>query len=130
MAAAPSAAQAQAVARKRPSARRSRSTAAPRAQLSAGEALVEELALLRRAQRALTTRPVQALSLVRQHERDFTHSSFVQERETLAIEALLRAGRVRDAHTRAAAFGRRFPESAYGRRIADLMAGAHERRDS
>jgi hypothetical protein len=73
---------------------------------------VDELQLLHAARVARRTSEPRALSLLRQHERDFPDSSFREEREALLIELLLRAN-PREAAQRMADFIARYPHSAY-----------------
>jgi hypothetical protein len=76
-----------------------------------------EIELIDRAQRALAHQPTVARQWVDEHMRRFPDGTFVQEREAVAIEALVREGRMVEARTRAGQFRTRFPESAYLRRI-------------
>ena len=76
-----------------------------------------EIELIDRAQRALAHQPSVAQKWVEEHMRRFPEGTFVQEREAVAIEALVREGRMVEAGTRGAQFRARFPESAYLRRI-------------
>jgi outer membrane protein assembly factor BamD (BamD/ComL family) len=46
----------------------------------------------------------------------------VQEREVIAIEALVKTGRKEDARTRADRFKTRFPGSSHTRRLDALLA--------
>jgi hypothetical protein len=80
-----------------------------------------ELALLTRAQQALDMRPKQTMELVSEHERDYLHGIFAQEREMLAIEALLKLGKRDKALRRGQRFLRDYPESAHVRRVNNLM---------
>ncbi len=80
-----------------------------------------ELRLIKQAQRLLVEAPSRALALTEQHSRLFRPGRFEQERETIAIEALLRTGRRARAERRGSQFLDRFPESAYCRRIQVLM---------
>jgi hypothetical protein len=74
--------------------------------------LTAERRLLDVARRALEAEePDRALNAVAQHERRFPAGVLVQERETMAIRALLVQGRVADARTRAERFHARFPDS-------------------
>jgi hypothetical protein len=89
-----------------------------------------EVRLLEQAQDALRDRPRQALSLCDDHARDFRGGMLVQEREVIAIEALVKLGRPAEARARAAAFKTRFPGSSHTRRIEALTsapAGEPER---
>jgi len=56
-----------------------------------------------------------------EHRARFPDGTFVQEREVLAIEALVRLGRGAEAKARADAFAHAFPTSAHRRRIAVLL---------
>lgn len=83
-----------------------------------------ELALLERAQRALSTDARLALQLADQHRREYAHGTFAQEREMLAIDALLRLGERAAAERRARAFVRAFPASSHRTRLEDLLRSA------
>ena len=83
-----------------------------------------ELELLTEAQDALARDPRRALALATDHARSYPNGMLAQEREVLAIDALLRLGRRAEAERRATAFGTRWPRSAQGRRITTLLAGA------
>jgi hypothetical protein len=82
-----------------------------------------EVSLLSRAQEALGRDPARALDLVHDHEQRFGTGLLVQEREVIAIEALVQLGRKQEAEARAAAFRARFPRSAHGRRLDVLLHG-------
>lgn len=81
----------------------------------------EELALLARAQAALTGNPGLALALTSDHERKFPSGALVQEREVVAVDALLRLGRRAEAGRRALRFRQEFPASVHGRRLDVLL---------
>ena len=81
-----------------------------------------EVRLLERAQDALRTRPAEALALADDHARRFPSGMLVQEREVIAIEALVKTGRASDARARAGRFRQRFPGSSHTRRIDTLVA--------
>lgn len=81
-----------------------------------------ELALLARAQGALAGAPAAALALADEHEEKFARGALVQEREVVAIDALLRLGRRTEAVGRALRFHQQFPGSVHGRRI-DVLLG-------
>ena len=83
-----------------------------------------ELALIREAQDALRASPARALSLTDAHRRRFGDGTLAQEREVVAIDALVRLGRRDEARARAAALHRRWPRSAHGRRVDVLVGGA------
>jgi hypothetical protein len=82
---------------------------------------VAEIELIDRAQRALLRQPAVARQWVEEHMRRFPDGTFVQERETVAIEALVREGRLVEARARAFQFRTRFPQSAYLRRIDAVL---------
>lgn len=84
--------------------------------------LRDELSLVERAQRALPDDPTMALAFVEEHERRFAAPSLAQEREMIAVAALSRLGRTRDARARAELFIRQFPESAHVARMQRLTA--------
>lgn len=80
-----------------------------------------ELALIGAAQEALRTSPARALALTAEHRRRFGAGTLAQERELVAIEALVSLGRADEARRRALAFHRRWPSSAHRRRIDVLV---------
>jgi len=80
-----------------------------------------ELGLLKRALGLVATRPLEALRALDESAARFPHGLLEQEREVLAIEALMKAGRVDEARTRAAAFRAAFPHSALDRRVGVLV---------
>jgi len=82
---------------------------------------VAELALLERAQRVLRSDPAAALALAESHRARFERGALAQEREMLAIEALLRLERRAHAERRARAFAQRYPQSSHGPRLRDLL---------
>jgi hypothetical protein len=83
-----------------------------------------ELALLKLARVNARSAPLRALSLIVEHERDFAQGTLVEEREVIAIEALLVSGQRVAAETRAALFGERFGNSAHARRVRVLLTAA------
>lgn len=85
------------------------------------EVMEAELGLLRQARAALDSDPGRALSLCADHARMFARGALGQEREVIAIDALLRAGRLAEARERARLFNERFPASAHARRVAALL---------
>ena len=86
-----------------------------------GDALAE-LSLLQRAQRELRQDPRQALALAQRHKQRYPRGQFLQEREMIAIEALLQLGRRAQARRRGRIFSRRFPSSSHVTRLAHLLA--------
>jgi hypothetical protein len=91
------------------------------------EAMAAELALLRQARAALGSNPSRALALCADHARMFSGGVLGQEREVIAIEALLRAGRAAEARERGRRFGESFPGSAHARRVASLLEATSQR---
>jgi RNA polymerase sigma-70 factor (ECF subfamily) len=81
-----------------------------------------EVLLLRQARGALATAPTEALSLTDQHAARFSGGRLTEERELIAVSALVALGRRPDAHARAARFFERFPSSAHRRRIDLLLS--------
>ncbi len=82
-----------------------------------------EVALLGQAQRALQSGQAQsALALTEQHRR-MPNTVLSQERERIAIEALLDVGQRDAARARAEAFRRSYPTSSYLLRIQSLFGG-------
>jgi hypothetical protein len=81
-----------------------------------------EVKLLERAQDALRSHPAEALALCNDHTKRFPSGMLVQEREVIAIEALLKTGRKDEAQARANRFKTRFPGSSHTRRLETLLA--------
>jgi hypothetical protein len=84
-----------------------------------------EIRILQSAKAALADRPADTLRLVNDHTRRFPTGILVQEREVIAIEALLRTGRRAEAQARADSFMTAYPKSAHLRRVAALLEGGH-----
>lgn len=80
-----------------------------------------EVSLLQDAHDALATAPNVTLAKCAEQERLFPASSVAQEREVIAIDALLRLHRDPEARARAAAFTAQFPGSASQRRVDALL---------
>jgi hypothetical protein len=83
-----------------------------------------ELALLQRAQASLDRDASGALALAERHARDYPHGLFTQEREILAIEALLKLRQRPAALARATEFAQRYPNSPHARRVRALLERA------
>lgn len=79
-----------------------------------------EVQLLHRAQDALATDAGSSLALTVEHARRFPAGALGQEREIIAIRALLALGRAAEARARAASLLERFPGSAYRGRLESL----------
>jgi hypothetical protein len=83
-----------------------------------------ELDLVQRAQAALEHRPAATLALTEQHAQTYPRGIFAQEREVLAIEALLKLARRPAALARAEEFLARYPTSPHARRVRPLLERA------
>lgn len=77
----------------------------------------DEYRLLRAARDAVERDPARALSLVAQHARSFPKGMLGQEREAIAINALIRLGRMAEARERGSRFVRAYPGSPHAKRI-------------
>lgn len=77
--------------------------------------------LLHEAQDALRSSPAAALAKTQEHAKKYPRGLFVQEREVIAIEALVALGRTGEAEARAARFDKSFPGSTHKRRIDTLL---------
>jgi hypothetical protein len=76
-----------------------------------------DLELLQQARAVLVTSPAEALALAREHAARFPGSAVAQERELIAIAALVRLGRHQEAQARAEHFRRTYPTSAHLRQL-------------
>ena len=90
---------------------------------------VSELGLIEQADAALDSAPRKALSVLRLHERYFPSGVLAQERELMAIKALLDVGESPEAHRRAERFRASFPHSPHLRRIEWLLKKNASRAD-
>ena len=104
-----------------PSASSAKTAAVATATTDPAESERAEVALLDAAQRSLASNPAETLRRCDEHARTFANGTLVQEREVLAIDALLRLGRRADAEARAARFRRAYPRSGHLRRIDALL---------
>jgi hypothetical protein len=80
-----------------------------------------EVDLLRRARAALSSRPREAFELTQEHRQKFPGGMFAQERDALAIEALMRAGEMNTARGLAERFVREHPSSPHAHRFRETM---------
>ena len=102
---------------------RAKATEAPAAAPAGDAAMDEELALLESAYEALRKGDAAgALVEAERHAARFPSGALAQEREVLAIDALVRLGRRAEAETRAAGFRARYPTSTHGVRIQGLLS--------
>jgi hypothetical protein len=83
-----------------------------------------EVMMLDQARAALGADPSRALALTIEHARRFPRGMLAQEREFIAINALVNMGRQSEARARAESFAAHFPGSVHRGRIADLVSGA------
>lgn len=97
-------------------------TATHRARTVTRSGAEDELALLARARRTLRSAPRETLRMTELHRRRFTAPAFAQERELLAIEALVRGGEHAQAAERARRFEERYPRSLHRERLRVLLA--------
>jgi outer membrane protein assembly factor BamD (BamD/ComL family) len=78
-----------------------------------------EIELLRRAQVALQSRPREAFQLTQEHRRLYPAGEFAQERDALAIQALMRVGDTEKARDLATSFIRSYPSSPHAHRFRE-----------
>ena len=106
-----------------PSVRMLSSPPAPASAPTPAPAPESELSLLKRAREATQSNPAQALALSSEHAKLYPGGALEQEREVIAIDALLRLGRRTEAAKRAGQFQERYPGSAHARRLSTLFTG-------
>jgi hypothetical protein len=85
----------------------------------------DEASLLGRAQSVLASEPKLALRLTEQHRRDYPRGRLAQEREMIAIQALVALGRRAQGSARAQQFRSAHPSSVHRRRLDALLPPAH-----
>ena len=90
---------------------------APTRSSAAEPAANDEYSLLAAARRAKNTDPARALGLANEHARMYPHGMLSQEREAIAIEALLALGSTAQAKARASRFAQNYPGSPHWSRI-------------
>ncbi len=83
-----------------------------------------EVELLRRARAALAARPREAFAMTEQHREHYPSGVFAQERDAIAIEALLRAGDTDAARSLAKRFVSSHPSSPHAHRFRETL-GLH-----
>jgi hypothetical protein len=111
-------------ARKEPAPRRSPSVAASSSVATNAPpdlAIPTEIELLRDARLALKQSPARALELAESHARTYPGGKLSQERELMAITALVALGRRTAALARASRFEQSFPQSPYRKQIGELL---------
>jgi hypothetical protein len=84
---------------------------------NAHDSLALEARLLSRARRALESEPAEALKLTERHRRQFPRGVLSEEREVIAIKALLRTGHASAAAARQLRFRQRFPASPHANQM-------------
>lgn len=80
-----------------------------------------ELELLRGARLSLKSSPAEALRQAEQHRASYPAGKLTQERELIAISALMALGRRTAALSRASRFEQAFPTSPYRKQIGELL---------
>ena len=84
--------------------------------------LAAERAIVERGRNALGRRAaLSALEAFRDHTREYPGGQLAEERDALQVEALALAGRSDDARRKAAEFSRRYPESVFAARVAEVL---------
>jgi hypothetical protein len=66
--------------------------------------------------------PTHALAAIERHVREFPNGELSEEREALAVKALVMAGRYDAARARGAAFHTRWPRSVMTRAVESALA--------
>jgi hypothetical protein len=79
------------------------------------------MALLERAQQSLPNAPASALAGCVEHEKTYPIGTLAEEREVIAVDALIRLGRRPEAEARAKRFRLAHPGSGYVRRLDALL---------
>ncbi|WP_437736508.1 hypothetical protein [Sorangium sp. So ce1335] len=97
--------------------RNTRPAAPAAAAASDSDELLRESKLIDTARAAAAQDPDAALAAVREHQREFPGGRLAEEREYVAIRALMRLGRVDEARARAASFLARYPSTPYAERV-------------
>jgi hypothetical protein len=77
--------------------------------------------LLKEAREAVASDPEHALLLTRRYGAEYPNGTYAQERDFIAISALVRLGRIEQAKARATAFRERYPRSAYLPQLERLL---------
>jgi hypothetical protein len=80
-----------------------------------------EIELLRDARQALRSAPARALALADEHARLYPRGKLTQERELIAISALVALGRRTAALSRGASFESQYPTSPYRKQVGELL---------
>lgn len=94
-----------------------RTTKKPSPAAKQQESVQAEHQLLAEARAVLGSNPARALKLTRQHLEEFPGGLLAQEREMIAIDALLALGRNNPAKARALRFAKAYPNSYFTQRL-------------
>ncbi|WP_437908754.1 hypothetical protein WME95_13250 [Sorangium sp. So ce327] len=98
---------------------------APEATAAAdGDDLVRESNLVDASRAALAQDPEAALAALERHQAEFPKGRLAEEREFIAIRALVRLGRADEARARAAAFLARYPSSSFADPLRRIVGAA------
>ncbi|WP_437977736.1 hypothetical protein WMF11_13195 [Sorangium sp. So ce295] len=98
---------------------------APEATAAAdGDDLVRESNLVDASRAALAQDPEAALAALERHQAEFPKGRLAEEREFIAIRALVRLGRADEARARAAAFFARYPSSSFADPLRRIVGAA------
>jgi hypothetical protein len=108
----------------------SATSARPLTENKGDQASSTELDIIQRAQTALTSDPSRALAITNEHARAYASGEFVQEREVIAVEALVKMGEREEASRRALALAHRFPNTPYATRLEKAVGRPLVRRPS
>ncbi|WP_437592534.1 hypothetical protein [Sorangium sp. So ce1000] len=86
--------------------------------------LVRESNLVDASRAALAQDPEAALAALDRHQAEFPKGRLAEEREFIAIRALVRLGRADEARARAAAFFARYPSSSFAEPVRRIVGAA------
>jgi len=84
----------------------------------------DELRILKRAQDALHSQPIRALRFTEEHFQSYPSGLFSQEREMIAIEALIQLGRYAEGVERGKRFLKMYPRSTHAQRVQSILVDA------
>jgi hypothetical protein len=89
--------------------------------LAENTVVLSEVELLKQARSTLGPNPLEAFVLTERCRSQYPNGSFSQEREYIAISALVRLGRTDEARSRASLFRMRYGNSAYLPRLERML---------